>query len=131
MQSAEKPLIQSRLSSILSNDPLDNLLASRSPDVHSIMSTLLWESDSDAAAIQKLEQFAVSDEFTRIVLAGNITIEEDVVLANAVPGKTKRMKRQVRKPGPKRTEEEITSIRAKRAKKKEMILARGGVWPPN
>jgi hypothetical protein len=116
----------------LSDDPLETLLSNKSPDAHNVIASLLWESSSNESALQKLVEFAESDVFNQIILTGGATAEEDTVLANKPPGKSgKWNKRQVRKPGPKRTEEEIALIRAQRAKKKEMVLANGGEWPPN
>lgn len=131
IQSAEKPLIQSRVV-LTSDDPLEILLSNKSPDAHNSIASLLWESDSNEAAVQKLKDFAESADFKQIVLTGSVSAEEVKVLANKPPVKAgKWNKRQVRKPGPKRTDEEIAALRAARAKKKEMILADGGVWPPN
>jgi len=63
---------------------------------------------------------------------GSPDAREDQVLTNLPKGKAGRWeKRRGRKPGPKRTDEEIAQIRAERAAKKERILAEGGVWPPN
>lgn len=135
-QSIEKPLIQSRMTSSSTaeaddNDPLDVLLANRSADAHDVIASILWESDSDAGAFQKLKEFSNSDEFHKILLTGS-TSKEDQVLANPLPGKAgKWSKRRGRKPGPKRTDEEIAKIRAERALKKQTILASGGEWPPN
>jgi hypothetical protein len=131
IQSTEKPLIQSRVI-CTSDDPLELLLANKSPDAHDTIAAILWDSDSNAVAIRKLQTFAESPEFKQIILTGGTAVEEDEVLANKPPGREgKWNKRQVRKPGPKRTEEEIAAIRAQRAKKKEMIIAMGGEWPPN
>jgi tRNA-dihydrouridine synthase 3 len=131
IQSTKKPLIQSRVI-CTSDDPLEILLANKSPEAHDHIAALLWESDSNSAAIQKLQTFAESPEFKQIVLTGGAIAEEDKVLANKPPGREgKWNKRQVRKPGPKRSEEEIAALREQRAKKKDMILAAGGEWPPN
>ena len=132
LQSTDKPLIQRRVV-LTSDDPLQILLANKSPDAHDAIAAILWESDSTHSAVQRLQGFAESAEFKQIVLTGSASAEEeDKVLANKPPGKAgKWNKRQVRKPGPKRTDEEIAAIRAERAKKKEMILASGGQWPPN
>lgn len=132
LQSTDKPLIQRRVV-LTSDDPLQILLANKSPDAHDTIAAILWESDSTHSAVQRLQCFAESAEFKQIVLTGSASAEEeDKVLANKPPGKAgKWNKRQVRKPGPKRTDEEIAAIRAERAKKKEMILASGGQWPPN
>lgn len=133
-QSIEKPLIQNRLviPDHLTN-PLDALLANRNNDVHDIIASLLWESDSDESAFNKLNEFSESQKFKDIVLNGSDDLKEDEVLANKVPGKSggKWGKRRGRTPGPKRSEEEVVLIRAERAKKKERIIAEGGVWPPN
>lgn len=130
-QSIEKPLIQSRMpSSTDADDPLDVLLANRSADAHDMIASILWETDSDAGAFQKLNEFSNSDEFHKILMTGSSS-EEDKVLANPLPGKAgKWSKRRGRKPGPKRTDEEIAKIRAERALKKQTILASGGKWPP-
>lgn len=129
--STKKALIQTRIPTIL-EDPLDILLANKNPVTHNAISALLWESDSDETAFHKMTEFAESNEFKQIILTGGTLVEQDQVLANKPPSNSgKWKKRQVRKPGPKRSEEEIALIRAERAKKKELILASGGVWPPN
>ena len=132
LQSTSKPLIQRRIIST-SDDPLDILLSNRSTDTHNAIAAILWGSTDEGSAIEKMEQYAESAEFKQIVMTGGNIEEEDKVLANKPPGKSsgKWLKRQVRKPGPKRTEEEIQIIRAERAKKKQTILANGGEWPPN
>jgi len=131
-QSTKKPLIQSRMASFTeADDPLDVLLANRSADAHDVIASILWESDSDAGAFQKLNEFSNSVEFNKILLTGSSS-EEDQVLANPLPGKAGQWsKRRGRKPGPKRSDEEIAQIRAARALKKKTILASGGEWPPN
>ncbi|KAL7550308.1 hypothetical protein ACHAWF_013548 [Thalassiosira exigua] len=130
-RSAEMPLIQTRDSHV-SDDPLEALLANRNGDVHDVIASILWESDSDDVAFRKLSEYAESDEFEEVVLAGGSS-DEDKVLANPLPGgrDRKRGGRRGRKPGPKRSDEEITRIRAERAEKKARILASGGQWPPN
>jgi len=132
VQSTEKPLIQSRMPSSTDADhPLDVLLANRSGDAHDVIASILWESDSDEVAFRKLNEFSESVEFNQILTTGSSS-EEDQVLANPLPGKAGRWnKRRGRKPGPKRSDEEIAAIRAKRALKKERIIASGGEWPPN
>ena len=81
--------------------------------------------------VQTLNEFSESVEFNQILMTGSSS-EEDQVLANPLPGKAGRWnKRRGRKPGPKRSDEEIAAIRAKRALKKERIIASGGEWPPN
>ena len=129
-QSIDKPLIQSRLD-VEADDPLDILLANRSSDTHDVIASILWESDSDEVAFRKLNEFSESAEFNNILITGSSS-EEDKVLANPLPGKAGRWsKRRGRKPGPKRSDEEIAAIRAARALKKQTILASGGQWPPN
>ena len=131
-QSIEKPLIQSRLSTSTETDvPLDVLLANRSGDAHDVIASILWESESDEVAFRKLNEFSESVEFNNILNTGSSS-EEDQVLANPLPGKAGRWsKRRGRKPGPKRSDEEIAAIRAARALKKQTIRASGGEWPPN
>lgn len=131
-QSIEKPLIQSRLSTSTETDvPLEILLANRSGDAHDVIASILWESESDEVAFRKLNEFSESVEFYNILITGSSS-EEDQVLANPLPGKAGRWsKRRGRKPGPKRSDEEIAAIRAARALKKQTILASGGEWPPN
>eukprot|EP00986_Skeletonema_menzelii_P001766 scaffold488_cov142-Skeletonema_menzelii.AAC.5 len=131
-QSIEKPLIQSRLSTSTETDvPLEILLANRSGDAHDVIASILWESESDEVAFRKLNEFSESVEFNNILNTGSSS-EEDQVLANPLPGKAGRWsKRRGRKPGPKRSDEEIAAIRAARALKKQTILASGGEWPPN
>ena len=136
IQSMDKPLIQKRIQiPDVETNPLDALLANRNSDTHEIIASLLWESDSDDDAFSKLNDFAQSHKFKEIILHGTDTddMKEDKVLANTPSGKAggKWTKRRGRKPGPKRSEEEIAMIRAKRALKKEKILASGGIWPPN
>ena len=131
VQSTEKPLIQSRMPSKSADDPLDILLANRSSDAHDVIASILWESGSDEVAFRKLNEFSESEEFNKILMTGSSS-EEDQVLANPMPGKAGQWsKRQGRKPGPKRSDEEIEAIRAARALKKERIIASGGEWPPN
>lgn len=130
VQSIEKPLIQNRVAPT-SDHPLDTLLSNRNSDAHNIIASILWESDSDDIAFRKLNNFAESDAFKQIVSAGGSS-EQDEVLANPMPGRAgKWNKRRGRKPGPKRSDEEIAKIRAERAMKKEKIIAMGGQWPPN
>jgi len=131
IKSIERPLIQNRMILPDQTDPLDVLLANRCSDTHDVIASILWESDSDGWAVQKLTEFAESYEFQEIVRTGNVASEEDKVLTNLPKGKSGRWeKRRGRKPGPKRTEEEIAQIRAERSVKKARILAEGGKWPP-
>lgn len=130
-QSLDKPLIQNR--AMLSDDmpPLESLLANRSTDAHNLIAGALWESESNADAVDKLNKVAESHEFKQILEKGNSSDREDEVLTNLPKGKAGRWeKRRGRNPGPKRTDEEIAAIRAERAAKKAKILAEGGVWPP-
>ena len=130
-QSIEKPLIQNRV--IISDDisPLELLMANRCSDAHDLIANALWESDSNANAVQKLTGVAESNEFKEILMNGSANPGEDTVLTNLPKGKAgKWEKRRGRKPGPKRSDEEIAQIRADRANKKERILAEGGIWPP-
>ena len=130
-RSIERPLIQNRMDLPEDTDPLDILLANRCSDTHEVIASILWESDSDEGAFHKLTEFAESHEFQEIVRTGNISSGEDKVLTNLPKGKAGRWeKRRGRKPGPKRTDEEIAQIRAERAAKKARILAEGGKWPP-
>ena len=130
-RSIERPLIQNRMDLPEDTDPLDILLANRCSDTHEVIASILWESDSDEGAFHKLTEFAESHEFQEIVRTGNISSGEDKVLTNLPKGKAGRWeKRRSRKPGPKRTDEEIAQIRAERAAKKARILAEGGKWPP-
>ena len=130
-KSIQRPLIQKRMELPDNADPLDILLANRCSDTHDMIASILWESDSDGCAVNKLAEFSESYEFKEIVRTGNIVSEEDKVLTNLPKGKAGRWeKRRGRKPGPKRTDEEIAEIRAERAAKKARILAEGGVWPP-
>ncbi len=142
--SKEQPLIQNRSvvgvpKMEMSSDvnPLDVLLANRSPDAHNLIANVLWESTSNKEAEQKLETLAESHEFREILVNGSAdaNTKQDQVLTNlptnAKKGKAGRWeKRRGRKPGPKRTDEEIAKIRLERKMKKERILAEGGVWPP-
>lgn len=131
-KSIEIPLIQNRMNLPDQTDPLELLLANRCSDAHDVIASILWESDSDEYAFSKLNEFAESHEFKEILRTGNNASGEDEVLTNLPKGKAGRWeKRRGRKPGPKRTDEEIAQIRAKRATKKKRILAEGGVWPPN
>jgi len=130
--STEKSLIQDRVT-ISPDDlsPLEVLLSNQHNHVHSIIASLLWDSNSDANALQKLSEFAESREFAEIMLNGGTDKVEDTVLTNLPKSKAGKWgKRKVRNPGPKRSEEEIIQIRAERAAKKATILAEGGVWPP-
>jgi len=143
-RSKEQPLIQNRSvvgvpKMEMSSDvnPLDVLLANRSPDAHHLIANVLWESTSNKEAEQKLATLAESREFREILVNGSAdaNTKQDQVLTNlptnAKKGKAGRWeKRRGRKPGPKRTEEEIAKIRLERKMKKERILAEGGVWPP-
>jgi len=132
--SLDGPLIQSRWDipdeTLLS--PLEKLMTNRCNDAHNLIAAALWESESDADAIQKLIAIAEGHEFQQITRTGGSGSGEDKVLTNLVPNKKKGKwtKRRGRNPGPKRTEEEISRIRAQRAAKKAKILAEGGVWPP-
>ena len=74
-QSASKPLIQRRVI-FTSDDPLDVLLSNRSPDTHNAIAAILWESTSEGSAIEKLNQYAESAEFKRIVITG-CNVEEE------------------------------------------------------
>jgi tRNA-dihydrouridine synthase 3 len=131
-QSIERPLIQNRMVLPDHVDPLDVLLANRCSDTHDVIASILWESDSDENAVHKLNEFAESHEFNEIIRTGNTASKEDTELTNLPKGKAgKWEKRRGRKPGPKRTDEEVAQIRAERAAKKERVLAEGGVWPPN
>ncbi|VEU41976.1 unnamed protein product [Pseudo-nitzschia multistriata] len=130
-QSIDRPLIQNRMVLPDHTDPLDVLLANRCSDAHEVIASILWDSDSDETAVQKLNIFAESQDFKRILTTGSVNEGEDKVLSNLPKGKAGKWgKRRGRKPGPKRTEEEIAQIRAERAAKKERILAEGGTWPP-
>eukprot|EP00535_Pseudo-nitzschia_heimii_P007311 CAMPEP_0197180166 /NCGR_PEP_ID=MMETSP1423-20130617/4868_1 /TAXON_ID=476441 /ORGANISM="Pseudo-nitzschia heimii, Strain UNC1101" /LENGTH=424 /DNA_ID=CAMNT_0042630197 /DNA_START=371 /DNA_END=1645 /DNA_ORIENTATION=+ len=131
IKSIHRPLIQSRMESPGHTDPLNILLADRCSDTHNVIASILWESDSDELAVNKLNDFAESHEFKKILRKGSVLSEGDKVLANLSTGGTKLSKRRGRKPGPKRTDEEIARIRAERAAKKKRILAEGGLWPPN
>jgi len=131
-QSAEKPLIQSRIT-ISTDDlsPLEILLSNRCHDAHNLIAGLLWDSDSNANAVKKLNELAESSEFREILSNGGVNKGEDTVLTNLPKGRAgKWEKRRDRKPGPKRNDEEIRKIRADRAAKKATILEEGGVWPP-
>ena len=129
--SVESPLIQNRIPIPHDIPPLEALLRNRCTDAHNLIASALWESASDADAVRKLTTLSESHEFKEIQRLGTAASGEDKVLTNLPKGKAgKWEKRRGRKPGPKRTEEEITAIRAKRAAKKARILAEGGVWPP-
>mmetsp|Transcript_21619 Transcript_21619/g.48598 ORF Transcript_21619/g.48598 Transcript_21619/m.48598 type:complete len:475 (+) Transcript_21619:2257-3681(+) len=131
-KSIERPLIQNRMVLPDHTDPLEVLLANRCDHTHDVIASILWESDSNEHAVNKLNEFAESEEFKTILTTGSPDAREDQVLTNLPKGKAGRWeKRRGRKPGPKRTDEEIAQIRAERAAKKERILAEGGVWPPN
>jgi len=132
-QSQEKPLIQCRIVLPDNLPPLETLLANRCSDAHEVIASILWDSDSNTDAVQKLNTFAESQEFKNILSNGSVNTGEDKVLTN-LPTKGKAgkwEKRRGRKPGPKRSEEEIRQIRAERAAKKARILAEGGAWPPS
>jgi len=131
-QSIERPLIQNRMVLPDQMDPLEVLLANRCSDAHDVIASILWESDSDEFAVKKLNEYSESHDFKEILRTGSANSGEDEVLTNLPTGKAGRWeKRRGRKPGPKRTDEEIAQIRAGRAAKKERVLAEGGVWPPN
>uniref|UniRef100_A0A7S4EHY8 tRNA-dihydrouridine(47) synthase [NAD(P)(+)] n=1 Tax=Pseudo-nitzschia australis TaxID=44445 RepID=A0A7S4EHY8_9STRA len=131
-QSVDRPLIQNRMLLPDHADPLEILLANRCGDAHEVIASILWDTDSDELAVRKLKEFAESQGFKEILRTGSANSEEDKVLTNLPKGKAGVWgKRRGRKPGPKRSEEEIAKIRADRAAKKERILAEGGVWPPN
>uniref|UniRef100_A0A7S0C769 tRNA-dihydrouridine(47) synthase [NAD(P)(+)] n=1 Tax=Proboscia inermis TaxID=420281 RepID=A0A7S0C769_9STRA len=133
-RSIERPLLQSRFGESTDGmTPLEILMANRCSDAHDIVASILWESDSNMDAVHKLTAFAESHDFNEIVMNGSaVNSDEDEELTNlkakGVPGI--RGKRQGRKPGPKRSDEEIAQIRAQRAAKKAGILADGGIWPP-
>ena len=131
-QSLEKPLIQNRIMISDELSPLESLLVNRSSDAHNLIANALWESDSDIDAVNKLQKVAESNDFKDILAQGHsLTGREDTVLTNLPKGKAgKWEKRRGRKPGPKRSDEEIAEIRAQRAAKKAKILAEGGTWPP-
>jgi tRNA-dihydrouridine synthase 3 len=130
-ESLESPLIQKRVKASDQIPPLDTLMINRSSDAHGLIANALWDSTSDADAILKLSNVAESIEFKHILEEGYLIDCEDQVLTNLPKGKAgKWEKRRGRKPGPKRSEEEIASIRAARAAKKAKILAEGGIWPP-
>ena len=131
VQSIDKPLIQNRIIVPEDISPLEVLMSNRCSDAHNLIAGALWESDSNADAVQKLNALAESHEFKEILLTGSANQGEDTVLTNLPKGKAgKWEKRRGRKPGPKRSEEEVAAIRAGRAAKKATILAEGGVWPP-
>jgi len=126
------PLIQNRVTYPDNMSPLELLMSNRCKDSHNLIAAALWESYSDTDAINRLNIIAEGHEFQKILLLGNDISAEDVVLTNLPKGKAgKWEKRRGRNPGPKRTEDEITAIRANRAEKKAKILAEGGVWPPS
>lgn len=131
-KSIEKPLIQNRIIPSENMEPIDALLTNRCTDAHDMIASILWDSDSDKHAFEKLNEYGESHAFQDILRFGSANAEEDKVLTNLPKGKAgKWEKRRGRKPGPKRTDEEIAQIRAKRAAKKALILSEGGVWPPN
>jgi tRNA-dihydrouridine synthase 3 len=131
-QSVEKPLIQNRIVLPDHMPPLQVLLANRCTDSHDVIASILWESDSNEHAFQKLNEFAESHAFQEILRTGSANSGKDEVLTNLPKGKAgKWEKRRGRTPGPKRTEEEIAQVRAERAAKRERVLAEGGVWPPS
>ena len=129
-----KPLIQERTITSDAMCPLDLLLLNRSSEVHDLIADSLWDSVSDLDAVNKLKKLSESHEFKKILENGSTSThegEEDQVLTNLPKGKAgKWEKRRGRKPGPKRSEEEISRIRAERAAKKAQILSEGGIWPP-
>mmetsp|Transcript_23220 Transcript_23220/g.64375 ORF Transcript_23220/g.64375 Transcript_23220/m.64375 type:complete len:475 (-) Transcript_23220:1945-3369(-) len=132
IRSISKPLIQNRMELPDHTDPLEVLFANRCSDTHNVIASILWDSDTDNMAVQKLNEFAESQAFKDILRTGSGNSGEDKVLTNLPKGKAGKWgKRRGRKPGPKRTDEEIAQIRAERAAKKERILAEGGKWPPN
>lgn len=131
-QSNERPLIQNRVAVPDDISPLESLMSNRCKDSHNLIAAALWESDSNADAFSKLNNIAEGSEFQQILVRGNDPSGEDEVLTNLPKGKAgKWEKRRGRNPGPKRTDEEIAAIRAKRAEKKAMILAEGEFWPPS
>jgi len=131
-QSNERPLIQNRIAVPDDISPLESLMSNRCKDSHNLIAAALWESDSNADAFSKLNNIAEGSEFLQILVRGNDPSGEDEVLTNLPKGKAgKWEKRRGRNPGPKRTDEEIAAIRAKRAEKKAMILAEGEFWPPS
>ena len=130
-QSLKVPLIQNRV--LIPDDvsPLESLLMNRSSETHDLIANALWESGSDTDAVDKLKKLAESNEFKEILARGVSSEREDQVLTNLPKGKAGRWeKRRGRNPGPKRTDEQIATIRAQRAAKKARILAEGGTWPP-
>ena len=131
VESIDAPLIQKRVVLPDEMEPLEVLLANRCADAHDVIASILWDSDSDQNALKKLNEFSESTEFKTILKNGSANSREDQVLTNIPKGEAgKWQKRRGRKPGPKRTEEEIAQIREERAEKKAKILAEGGVWPP-
>ena len=129
--SIAQPLIQKRIIVPDDMDPIEILLENRCSDAHDRIASILWDADTHVDAYSKLCSYAESNEFATILQTGSGNPEEDKVLANLPKGKAgKWEKRRGRKPGPKRSEEEIAQIRAERAAKKARILAEGGVWPP-
>ncbi len=134
-QSIERPLIQSRIiPSVDDLSPLEILFSNRCSDTHNLIANILWESASSHEAVQKLKVLAESDEFKHILFNGGSSPKEDKVLTNMpIVGKKATgnwQKRRGRNPAPKRSEEEISQIRAERAAKKANYLAEGKPWPP-
>mmetsp|Transcript_18554 Transcript_18554/g.27163 ORF Transcript_18554/g.27163 Transcript_18554/m.27163 type:complete len:474 (+) Transcript_18554:38-1459(+) len=125
LMSTKKPLIQERLLKPEDVSPIDALMSHRSKDVHELIASSLWESDSNAGAVSKLHALAESKQFQDILANPNDEDEESgaTELANipkrGAPGKWN--KRRGRNPKPKRTPEEIVAVRAERAAKKAAL----------
>jgi len=126
---SKPPLIQRRMIPD-QQTPLETLLSHRSGSVHELIAARLWESDSDAHAIDLLSKLAESDEFQRLQAgtSGEGEEEDEVEeLANIPSGDSRsgggrrRSNRRGRNPKPKRTPEEIVAVRAERAAKKARL----------
>jgi len=122
--SKETPLIQSRIVPEYENmPPLEQLLTCRNKETHERISHILWDSSSDADAVQSLAGFAESSEFRDIQAAelsyGEEASAETEELANIPARMRNDDRRRGRSPKPKRTPEEIRIIRAERAAKRD------------
>uniref|UniRef100_A0A7S2XSJ4 Uncharacterized protein n=1 Tax=Attheya septentrionalis TaxID=420275 RepID=A0A7S2XSJ4_9STRA len=121
--SLESPLIQNRILRPTDISPLESLLSHRSEDTHMLIAAALWESESNADAVTKLNTLAESHQFRDIQTnaSGKDTddAEETTELAN-IPKNSKGRwnQRRGRNPKPKRSPEEIVAVRAERAAKK-------------
>jgi hypothetical protein len=102
--------------------PLEVLLSHRSKRAHDRIAAVLWESNSDQDAVQKLVAFAESHDFEEIKnTEEEVDAEETKELSNIRREGGGWRKRRQREHKPKRTPEEIVAVRAERAAKKARL----------